>query len=211
MAGHQAHQPRDGPAGLQAGEGGHRHQGRQAGPVRRRLRGVQLHEVRALRDGRQPRQDARGRHQRAAVLLAPVLHRSHQGVLEDDRGPGRQLQQGPERGGPGQDQGARHGDVRGHGEGRHPRVRGDPRPGLVLQEAVLQQRHQPPHRQDVRDRQAGGRPRREGHRRGRWRVHVLPMRIRPQVLRREGTGEARGQGHGLHVRAERRGLVEVSE
>lgn len=210
MAGHPPDQQGGGPAGLQAGEGGHRPEGRQAGPVRRRVRRVQLHDLRQERRG-PPRQGQGGHGQRAAVLLPPVLPREQQGLRQHNREPGDQVQPGPERGGPGQDQGAGRRDVHRRGEGQDPRGRGDPRPGVVPQEALLRQDHQPVHRQDVRRGQGRRGDRRQGHGGRGWRVHVLHMRIRPQVRCRQGARQARGEDGRLRFRAQGRHLVEVPQ
>ena len=209
MAGHTPDQRRDGPAGLQAREGGYRPQGRQAGPVRRGVRRIQSHEVHRPRRRGQPRQDTRERRERAPVLFTALLHRKLPRVRDHHRESGQQVQQGAERGGARQDQGAGQGHVRGDGARRHPHRRGDPGRGMGLQEAVLHQGLQPPYRRHVRGRQAHRRHRRQGVRSGRGRVHVLHMRIRPQVQRRSGAREDGCEGHRLHVRAPGHNFLEV--
>lgn len=198
----------DGRPRLPPGEGGHRPQGREAGPVRRRLRRVQLADLRQAQRGGRPRRALRGPDQRAAVQGRAVLHRPDARFRRGHRDAGQVLQGGEERRGPRQVEGPRQGHPCGAEARGHRRGRAAARPVVGVQEEVLRQDYQPGDRPPVQHGHGQRRHGREGLRRGRRRVHVLHQRVRQEGQTQQGDGRSGRHDDELHVRAKGRRLME---
>ena len=205
VAGPSAHLLRRGRAGLPHRARGPGAGGRAAGPVRRRLRRLQLRRVQRRRHGGERAAHPPRRAERARVPPAAVLHGADAALGADHRAPDRRL---PRRhaGGGGRAAPTQGGDARDE-EGPAARQGGRARraaaPGVGGQEAAGRGHLDPPRGPALPAGAARGGHRRQDARGGWWRLLPAAHALRPQAPGGGGAREARRPGGAVPVRAPR--------